>query len=67
MARVSRGANKNKFAIKIFHFCGMKTRQQFFVQEQISILRKETFAPLDNLRDFLKAYGQANKSSQFTL
>ena len=66
IVRVSRGSNKNKFAINIFRFCDIKTQQPQSLKK-ISISRKEIVVPLDKLRKFRKAYEQACKSTQIPL
>ena len=66
IVRVSRGSNKNKFAINIFRFCDIKTQQRQRLKE-ISISRKEIVVLLDKLRKFRKAYEQASKSTQIPL
>ena len=65
--RVSKGSNKKTFAFKVFHFCDSKLQQRFTLKEEVSISKKEIESLLDSLREFLKAFDQANKVSQIPL
>ena len=47
LVRVSKGSNKNLFAIKVFKFCDLKAQQRFFLDEEISITKKELAATLN--------------------
>ena len=42
-------------------------QQQFFLKDEFSISKKEIESLLDSLGEFLKAFDQANKVSQFPL
>ena len=64
---VSKGSNKKSFAFKVFHFCYSKLQQRFILEEELSISKKEIESLLDCLGEFLKAFDQANKVSQFPL
>ena len=65
--RVSKGSNKKSFAFKVFHFCDSKVQQRFFLKKEVSIYKEEIESLLDSLREFLKAFDQANKVSQIPL
>ena len=67
LVRVSKGSNKNLFAIKVFKFCDLKAQQRFFLDEEISITKKELAAVLNRLRHFLKQYDHARKATQYRL
>ena len=67
IVRVSKGFNKKSFAFKEFHFCQSNLQQQFILKEDVSISKKEIDSLLDSLGDFLKAFEQANKVSDFPL
>ena len=67
IVRVSRGSNKKSFAIKLFQFCDIKTQQRYILQEEVNISKSELTCLVDNLRDFLKNFDQANKCIQITL
>ena len=64
---VSRGSNKNSFAIKLFQFCDLKTQQRYILQEEVNISKRELTCLVDNLRDFLKTVDQASKCIQIPL
>ena len=65
--RVSKGSNKKSLAFKVFHFCDSKLQQQFILEEEVSISKKEIRSLLDSLGEFLKAFDQASKVSQLPL
>ena len=65
--RVSRGSNKNSFAIKLFQFCDLKTQQRYIFQEGMKISKRELTCLVDNLRAFLKTFDQASKCIQIPL
>ena len=67
IVRVSRGSNKNSFAIKLFQFCDLKTQQRYTLQEEVNISKRELTCLVDNLRDFLKTFEQASKCIQIPL
>ena len=67
LVRASKGSNKNLFAIKIFKFCDLKAQQRFFLDEEISITKKELAATLNRLRHFLKQYNHARKATLYPL
>ena len=67
IVRVSRGSNKNSFAIKLLQFCYLKTQQRYILQEEMNISRRELTCLVDNLRDFLKTFDQASKCIQIPL
>ena len=52
--RVSRGSNKKSFAVKLFQFCDLETKQRYNLQEEVNISERELTCLVDNLRDFLK-------------
>ena len=56
IVRVSRG--------KLFQFCDLKTQQRFILQEEVNISKRELTCLVNNLRDFLKTFDQANKCIQ---
>ena len=64
IVRVSRGSNKKSFASKLFQFCDLKTQQSYILQEEVNISKSEPTCLVDNLRDFLKIFGQASKCIQ---
>ena len=59
--RVSRGSNKNSFAIKLFQFCNSDTHQRYILQEEVTIYERELTSLVDSLRDFLKTFDLASK------
>ena len=65
--RVSRGSNKKSFAIKLFQFCDIKAQQRYILQEKVNNSKRELTCLVDNLRDFLKSFDQANKCIQIPL
>ena len=67
IVRISRGSNKNSFAINLYQFCDLKTQQRFILQEEMNISKRELTCLVDNLRDFLKTFDQANKCIQIPL
>ena len=67
IVRVKRGSNKKSFAIKLFQFCDLKTQQRYILQEEVNISKRELTCLVDNLRDFLKSFGQAGKCIQVPL
>ena len=67
IVRVSKGSNKKSFAFKVFRFGESKLQQRFFLQQEVSISKKEIDTILDSLSEFLKAFDQTNKVSQIPL
>ena len=67
VVRVSRGSNKKSFAIKLFHFCDLKTQQRFILQKEVNISKRGLTCLVDSLRDFLKTFDQASKCIQMPL
>ena len=65
--RVSRGSNKQSFAIKLFQFCDLKTHQRYILQGDVNISKTELTCLVDTLRDFLKTFDQASKCIQIPL
>ena len=61
LVRLSKGSNKNLFALKVFEFCDLRTQQRFILQEEVTITKKELASLLNNLRSFLKQYDSASK------
>ena len=61
IVRVSRGSNKKPFAIKLFHFCDLKTQQRYILQEITNISRKGPTSLVDSLRDFLNTFDDGRK------
>ena len=59
--RVSRGFNKISFAIKLLHFCDLKTQQHYIFQEEVNISKRELTCLVDSLRDFLRTFDHAIK------
>ena len=51
----------------MFHFCDSKLKQQFILNEEVSISKKEIESLLDSLVKKIKASDQANKISQIPL
>ena len=67
IVRVSRGSNKNSFAIKLFQFCDIKTQQRHTLQEEVKTSKRELTCLVNSLRDFLKTFDQASKCIQIPL
>ena len=67
IVRVSRGSNIKTFAIKLFHFCDLKTQQGYILQEEVNISRRELIGLVDTPRDFRKTVDQASKCIQIPL
>ena len=67
LVRVSKGPNKNLFAIKVFKFCDLKFQQRFFLDEEISITKKELAATLNRLCHFLQQYDHTRKATPYPL
>ena len=65
LVRVSKGSNKILFAIKDFKFCDLKAQQRFFLDEEISITKKELAEFLNRLRHFSKQYDHARKATLY--
>ena len=65
IVRVSRGSNKNSFAIKLFQFCDLKTPQPYILEEEMKISRREITCLVDSLRDFLQTFDHASKIYRF--
>ena len=53
---VSRGSTKNSFALKLFHFCNLKTKQRSILQEDVNLFIEELRVLVDSLRNFPKIY-----------
>ena len=58
IVRVSRGSNKKSFAIKLVQFCDLKTQQQYILQEEMNVSKRELTCLIDNLRAFLKTFSK---------
>ena len=67
IVRVCRGSNKNPFAIKLFQFCDLKTKQCYILQEVVNNSKRELTCLVDNLRDFPKTFDQTTKCIQIPL
>ena len=67
IVRVSRGSNKNSFAIKLIQFCDFKTQQCHIFQAELNICKRELSCLVDSLRDFLKTFNHASKCIQIPL
>ena len=67
IVRVSRGSNKKSFAIKLFQFCDLKTKQRYILQEEVNISKRELPCLVDNVRDFLKTFDLGSKCIQISL
>ena len=68
--RVRRGSNKNHLQSSCSSFVikrHIKTQQQFILQEELNICKREITCLVDSLRDFLKTFGQASKRTQIPL
>ena len=63
----SRGCKKKSSAFKMFQFCDLKTQQRYILQEEVKIFKRELTCLVDNVRDFLKTFNQANKCIQIPL
>ena len=48
----------------MFQFCDSKTQQQYILQEEVNISKRELTCLVDNLRDFLKTLNQASNCIQ---
>ena len=66
-ARVSWSSNKKSFAIKLFHFCHIKTQQRYILQKVVDISKRKLTSLVDSLRDFLKVFDHASKCIQVSL
>ena len=66
IVRVSKGSNKKSFSFKVFQFCDSKLQQRFIFKEEVNLSQKNE-SLLDSLREFLKAFDQANKVLQIPL
>ena len=64
---VSRGSNKESFAINLFQFCDLKTQQRYILQEEVNISKRKLTCLVDNLHDFLKTFDQASKCIKIPL
>ena len=67
IVRVSKGSNKKIFSVKVFDSCYSKLQQQFILEEEVSISKKEFESLLDSLAEFLKTFDEASKISQIPL
>ena len=67
LVRVSKGSNKNLFAIKVYKCCDLKAQQRFFFDEEIFITKKEFAATHNRLRHFLKQFDHARKVPLYPL
>ena len=67
IVRVGRGSNKKSFAIKLFHFCDLKTQQRYILQEQVNFSKRELTCLVDNLRDFFETFDLASKCIEIPL
>ena len=67
IVRVSRGSNKKSFAIKLFQFCDLKTKQRYILQEEVNLSKRKLTCLIDNLRDFLKIFDEDSKCIQIPL
>ena len=67
LVRLSKGSNKNLFALKVFEFCDLRTQQRFILKEEVTITKKELASLLNNLRSFLKQYDSASKFPLYPL
>ena len=47
LVRVSRGSNKESFAIKLFQFCDLKTQQRYILQEELNISKRKLTCLVD--------------------
>ena len=67
LVRVNRSSNKKSFATKLFQFCDLKTQQRYSLQEGVNISKREFTCLVENQREFLKTFDQANKRIQIPL
>ena len=67
IVRVSRGSNKESFAIKLFQIFDLKRQQSFILQEEENESKRELIALVNSLRDFLKTFDKARKCLQIPL
>ena len=67
IVRVSRGSNKKSFAIKLFRFCDLKTKQRYILQEEVNFSKIELICLVNSLCDFLKTFDHASKCIQISL
>ena len=67
IVRVSRGWKQKQFAIKLFHFCDLKTQQRYILQEEVKISKRELTCLVDSPRDFPKTFDHASKCIQIPL
>lgn len=67
IVRLSKGSNKNLFAIKVFDFCDVKNQQRFILDQEVCITKKELASILNKLRAFLKQYDSASNFPLYPL
>ena len=61
IVRVSRRPNKKSFAIKLLQFCDLKTQQQYILEGEMIISKRELTSLVDSVRDFLKFFDHTSK------
>ena len=64
LVRVRRSSNKKSVAIKLFHFCNLKTQQCYILQGEVNLSKRELTFLVESLRDFLKTFDHASKCIQ---
>ena len=67
IVRVSKGSNKNLFALKVFQFCDLIYQQRYILEEEIIITKQELALLFDNLRTFLITYDTACKKHLYPI
>ena len=67
IVRVGRGSNKKSFAIKLFQFCDLNTRQRNILQEENITSKRKLTSLVDSLRIFLKTFDHASRCIQIPI
>ena len=67
MVRVSTGSNKKSFAIKLYQFCDLKTRQRYILREEVNYSKRKLTSLVDSLGDFVKTFDHTSKCIQIAL
>ena len=64
---VSKDSTKKTFAIKLFHFCDLKTQQRYILWKGVNVFKRQLGFLAESLRDFLKTFDKASKCLQIPL
>ena len=65
--RFSEGSHKKIFGFKLFQFCDLKSQQRFFLEEEVSVSKKDFAAFLNTPPQFLKQNDKAVKFPKYPL